>query len=236
MKVKAILLDIEGTTTSIRFVHEVLFPYARESLPAFVRAHAADAPIAELLEQARVEAGTPEASVDSIVDQLLQWIAEDKKVTSLKALQGHIWKSGYEGGDFTGHVYDDTPEYLAKWQDSGLDLYVYSSGSVQAQKLLFGYSDAGDLRPRFAGYFDTKVGHKREEASYRAISESIGSAPQDILFLSDISEELDAAAAAGMQTTQLVRDEHTVAGTSHRIARNFGEVKLQMQSTGEESK
>lgn len=234
MRVKAILLDIEGTTTSIRFVHEVLFPYAREALPAFVRAHAEDAPIAALLEQSRAEAGTPEANLEATIDQLLRWIAEDKKVTPLKALQGHIWKSGYESGDFTGHVYDDTPAYLSKWSESGIRLYVYSSGSVQAQKLLFGHSDAGDLCPLFSGYFDTKVGHKRDEASYRAISESIGLAAQDILFLSDITEELDAAASAGMQTTQLVRDEDTEAGTTHPIARDFSELRLQTQSRSEE--
>ncbi len=235
MQVKAILLDIEGTTTSIRFVHEVLFPYAREALPAFIRAHASEANIAALLEQARAEAGAPDASLEATIEQLVQWIAEDQKVTALKGLQGHIWKSGYESGDFWGHVYDDTSEYFAKWKFTGLGLYIYSSGSVQAQKLLFSFSDAGDLCPQLAGYFDTKIGHKREEASYIAISDSIGVPAQYILFLSDIVEELDAAAAAGMQTTQLVRDENTVAGTTHRTARNFSEVNLNTQSKNEES-
>ena len=226
MRPKAILLDIEGTTTSIQFVHKVLFPYAREALPKFVREHSEEPAIREILQQARTAAALPESSVEAIIDQLVKWIDEDQKVPALKTLQGHIWKSGYENADFTGHVYEDTPVYLRAWKDAGIDLYVYSSGSVQAQKLLFGHSDAGDLCPLFSGYFDTKTGHKREEASYRAIAESVGLPAQDILFLSDITEELSAAAAAGMQTTQLVRDEDTRAGDTHPVARDFSDVDL----------
>jgi enolase-phosphatase E1 len=215
-------------------VHDQLFPYAREALPAFVREHAEEAEIAALLQQVRIEAGMQEASLDAITGQLLQWIDEDKKVTPLKALQGLIWKSGYERGDFTGHVYADTPEYLRAWKSQGIALYVYSSGSVQAQKLLFAHSDAGDLCPLFSGYFDTRAGHKREEASYRAIAKSIGVPAQEILFLSDVVEELDAAAAAGMQTTQLVRDADTQAGKSHRVAHTFADVILDPQIPSEE--
>lgn len=230
----AILIDIEGTTTSIRFVHDQLFPYARQALPAFVREHAGEAEIAALLQQVRIELGMPDASLDAIIGQLLQWIDEDKKVTALKVLQGRIWKSGYEQGDFTGHVYADTPEYLRAWESRGIALYVYSSGSVQAQKLLFAHSDAGDLCPLFTGYFDTAIGHKREEASYRAIAEAIAVPAEEILFLSDAVEELDAAAAAGMQTTQLVRDAIAQTGASHRIAHSFADVILDPKIASEE--
>lgn len=229
MRPKAILLDIEGTTTSIEFVHEVLFPYARDSLPTFVRDHREEPPIAEILQAAREEACLPDSSTEVVIDQLLAWIDEDRKVGALKALQGHIWKSGYENADFTGHVYEDTPIYLRAWKQAGIRLYIYSSGSVQAQKLLFGFSDAGDLCPLLSGYFDTEVGPKRDQSSYKNITRSIALPTEDILFLSDVVEELEAAFAAGMQTTQLVRDENTVAGEVHAIARDFSEVKLGME-------
>ena len=226
MRPKAILLDIEGTTTSIQFVHRVLFPYAREALPRFVRQHCEEAAIKDLLQQARQEAGLQDSSTEQVIDQFLRWIDEDKKIGALKALQGRIWKSGYENGDFTGHVYEDTPIYLRAWKEAGIGLYVYSSGSVQAQKLLFGFSDAGDLCPLLSGYFDTTSGHKREEGSYRTIAKAIAVPAQEILFLSDVVEELAAASAAGMQTTQLVRDETTKAGDTHPVARDFSDVNL----------
>ncbi len=134
-----------------------------------------------------------------------------------------MWRHGYERGDFTGHVYDDAVDRLRRWSNKGIDLYVYSSGSVGAQKLLFGYSDAGDLRPLFKGYFDTRVGHKKEADSYQHIVEALGLPAGDILFLSDVAEELDAAAKAGMQTTQLVRQDDVVVGT-HSVAVDFNEV------------
>ncbi len=226
MSTKAILTDIEGTTSSIRFVHEVLFPYARKALAAFVREQGHDAAVAALLAEASAIAQVPESDTEATIAALLKWIDEDKKVPPLKALQGHIWKSGYESGAFHGHVYPDTAEYLARWKSNGIALYVYSSGSVQAQKLLFGHSEAGDLQPYFSGYFDTRVGHKREQDSYKAIADAISLPPQEVLFLSDIEEELDAAFAVGMRTTQLVRDQNTKAGMRHTIAANFSEVIL----------
>jgi enolase-phosphatase E1 len=225
MNISAVVTDIEGTTSSIAFVHEVLFPYASKMLPAFVRQHAQDANVAELIAATRQEAGEDSADTESVIDILLQWIREDRKATPLKALQGLIWKRGFEQADFTGHVYEDAARNLRAWHDNGIDLYVYSSGSVQAQQLLFGYSDAGDLRPLFKGYFDTRIGHKREVNSYRAIVDSIGVVPTKILFLSDIAEELDAARDAGMQTIQLVRDASTRTG-SHKIAQNFDDIHL----------
>ena len=225
MTVRVILTDIEGTTTSIDFVHQVLFPYASRMLPEFVRRHQHDDEVAEILQDARAAAGEPDASLDRLIETLQTWIAEDRKVTALKALQGHIWRHGYENGDFTGHVYEDAAACMRRWHADGISLYVYSSGSVAAQKLLFGHSDAGDLTPLFDGYFDTRIGHKREADSYRAIVAETGVEAGDILFLSDVAEELDAAAIAGLQTVQLVRDEQVEPGT-HRIAHDFAELEL----------
>jgi enolase-phosphatase E1 len=225
VNVKAILTDIEGTTSSIDFVHQVLFPYASEKLPAFVREHQYDDEIAAILSDARADAEAPDAKADELIEIMLRWIAEDRKVTALKALQGHIWKHGYQNGDFTGHMYDDAVRYLRSWARHGIALYVYSSGSVAAQKLLFGHSDAGDLTPLFAAYFDTRIGHKREPRAYESIASRIGLSAQDILFLSDVAEELDAAANAGMQTIQLVRDDDVIVGR-HPVAHDFGEIDL----------
>ena len=225
MTVKAIVTDIEGTTSSIDFVHQVLFPYASKHLPDFVRNNQADPAVMPILDAVRTEGGDTDADTDGVIEILLRWIDEDRKVTALKSLQGLIWKHGYESGDFTGHMYGDAVTNLRAWAAANIDLYVYSSGSVAAQKLLFGYSDAGDLTPLFRGYFDTNIGHKRQADSYRNILEDIGLPAAEILFLSDVAEELDAAAAAGMQTFQLVRDEKVVPG-SHRIAHDFDEVLL----------
>lgn len=225
MTVRAIVTDIEGTTSSIAFVHEVLFPYASERLPGYVRQYCDTPEVARLLSAVREEADAPDADIEAVIDILLAWIAEDRKATPLKTLQGMVWQHGYEQGDFTGHVYDDAVHQLREWAEAGIDLYVYSSGSVGAQKLLFHYSDAGDLRPLFRGYFDTEVGPKRRCKSYRTIISRIGIDPGMILFLSDVAEELDAAREAGMQTTQLVRDDDVVRG-DHPLARDFSEVMV----------
>lgn len=223
MTIKAIVTDIEGTTSSIDFVHQVLFPYAARELPGFVLSSHAHPDIATLLDEVRSSAREYDASIDRVVEILLEWINEDRKTTALKSLQGHVWRHGYERGDFTGHVYDDAVDRLRRWSNEGIDLYVYSSGSVGAQELLFGYSDAGDLRPLFKGYFDTQIGHKKEADSYLSIVNSLGWPAENILFLSDVAEELDAAAEAGMQTTQLVRQDDVVVG-AHRVAADFNEV------------
>jgi len=224
--IKAIVTDIEGTTSSIRFVHEVLFPYAREHLAEFVRTHVSDPGVAGQLREVSREAGR-ELDSEQAIAQLLQWIAEDKKVTPLKALQGMIWEAGYRDGSFTGHVYEDAVSRLRQWHAAGIRLYVYSSGSVAAQRLLFGHSDAGDLTPLFSGYFDTRIGHKREPDAYRAIVDELGLEAAEILFLSDIQEELDAAKEAGMQTCWLVRDAEGVdPHAAHPQARDFSAIPL----------
>jgi enolase-phosphatase E1 len=152
---------------------------------------------------------------------------QDRKVTPLKALQGMLWEAGYRRGDFTGHVYPDAALRLRRWHHAGIGLYVYSSGSVQAQRLLFGHSDAGDLTPLFSGYFDTTSGPKRAADSYRRIAARIGLPTAEILFLSDMIEELDAARAAGMRTMRLVRDRTPAANAPHPEVGDFSQIRLQ---------
>lgn len=225
--IKAIVTDIEGTTSSISFVKDVLFPYARKHLPAFVRLHRQDDAVNKLLKEVRAEAAHPDLDDEGIISQLIDWIDEDKKITPLKSLQGLIWLDGYRQGAFTGHIYTDAVEYLRQWHSQGYGLYIYSSGSVQAQKLLFGHSDAGDLTPLFSGYFDTHIGGKKETASYQRIADAIGLQANEILFLSDIREELDAASLAGLQTYWLVRDQVAVDPNAlHRQARDFSAIQI----------
>ena len=220
---RAILTDIEGTTSSIDFVHEILFPYAKSALPDFVRERRRDSGVAALLDEVRGAIGEPDANTERVIEALLGWIDEDRKSTPLKALQGLVWERGYRAGDFTGHVYADAARNLRRWHEAGLPIYVYSSGSTRAQELLFRHSDAGDLTPVFAGYFDTRIGAKREQHSYAAIAKDIGLPPGDILFLSDVAAELDAAAAADMRTIQLVRDDAIERGR-HRTVHDFDEI------------
>ena len=203
---RAILTDIEGTTSSISFVKDVLFPYARRALPGFVAERRDDPEVRRWLDVVATEHGSI-CSDDVIVETLQGWIEQDRKHTALKALQGMIWQAGYEDADFTAHIYPDAAPALREWHASGLPLYVYSSGSVPAQKLFFGHSDAGDLTPLISGWFDTEVGGKREATSYARIATEIGLDPADLLFLSDIVEELDAARDAGLQTVLVDRLE-----------------------------
>lgn len=205
--IRAIVTDIEGTTSDIRFVYNVLFPYARENLAAFIAAFQHREDVAQALSDLRDEIAQPQATVEDLITVLFGFMDEDRKSTALKVLQGMIWRDGYLNGSFTGHLYPDVLPALKAWHQAGIGLYVYSSGSVAAQKLLFGYSDEGDITSLFSGYFDTHVGAKRETDSYRNIAADIGLAPGELLFLSDIRQELDAAREAGWHTVQLVRDE-----------------------------
>ena len=201
---KTILTDIEGTTSSISFVKDVLFPYARRALPAFVAAHGDEPEVRRWLDAVAAELGGA-CQDDLIVETLQGWIDEDRKHTALKALQGMVWANGYGRADFTAHVYPDAPVALRRWHDAGFPLAVYSSGSVPAQKLLFGHTDAGDLSPLFSAWFDTEVGGKRDAGSYRTIVQRLGVPAGDVVFLSDVVEELDAARDAGLRTVLLDR-------------------------------
>lgn len=223
--IKAIVTDIEGTTSSLSFVKDVLFPYARAKLPEFVRQHQDEPHIKQLLADTRKEAGI-ELDTESSITQLIDWIDQDKKITPLKALQGLIWEAGYKQGDFKGHLYQDAIDNLKIWKNTDISLYVYSSGSILAQKLLFGHTDSGDLRPLFSGYFDTTIGGKKEANSYRKIAEEIGYPAHNILFLSDIIDELDAAKTAGFQTICLTRDHEPDVHAEHSQVGSFDDIKL----------
>ena len=205
------------------FVHDELFPYARQHIAEFVRHHAQDPAVGALLNDVCQEVGE-DLSLDGMIEQLQDWMKEDKKITPLKALQGMIWQEAYTDGAFTGHVYKDAVEHLKKWHAQGILLYVFSSGTVKAQQLLFGFSDAGDLTSLFQGYFDTRMGNKRENLAYHAIAKEIDLSTADILFLSDIKEELDAAKSTGMQTVWLLRDGEPDVSAVHQQVRDFSEI------------
>lgn len=216
----AVVTDIEGTTTRISFVHDVLFPYARARLPAFLDANGGDPDVGAVVEEVRrLAPGVAPLAT------LLDWMDNDAKLTPLKALQGLIWSEGYAAGALRGELYADVAPCLRAWHAAGVRLYVYSSGSEQAQRLLFGHTQDGDLTSLFSGFFDTRVGAKREAGSYRRIAAQAGSAPQDLLFLSDVGAELDAAAAAGWRTCQLLRlQDKTVPAPGHAQASTFDDV------------
>ena len=224
--IKAIVTDIEGTTSSLSFVKDVLFPYARANLADFVRHHKDEPQVSTLLEDAGKEAGA-NLSIEQSIDQLIEWLDDDKKVTPLKSLQGLIWEAGYRKGAFKGHIYPDTADNLKAWKAKGLDLYIYSSGSVHAQKLLFANTDYGDLTPLFSGYFDTHIGGKKERESYDKIAGQLGIPADQILFMSDIKEELDAAKAAGFATLWLTRDSTPDPHAEHRQVSSFDQVTFE---------
>jgi enolase-phosphatase E1 len=221
----AVLTDIEGTTSSIAFVKETLFPFAAEALEGFLAAHGAEPAVAAILAEVRAAAPGQDP-----VAALRGWMAADAKVTPLKALQGLIWHQGFAEGRLQGHLWPDVAACLRAWAAGGVALAVYSSGSAAAQRDLFGHTEAGDLTPLFRGFFDTRMGAKREAPSYVAIAAALGLPSGQVLFLSDVAEELDAATAAGMQACQLVRAaDGTLASGRHPaeadfpgVARRFG--------------
>lgn len=223
--IQFILTDIEGTTTSVSFVYDKLFPFFRENIQRLKNIqHLPE--VQEAFEQTKKSAFENEGiiltTVDQILDKLMEWSLEDKKITPLKTLQGIIWEVGYEAGEIKGHVYSDVSENLARWNSNGIRLGVFSSGSVVAQQLIFGYSEQGDLTSFFEFYFDTNTGGKREKETYLKISDKIRVEPAAILFLSDIKEELVAAKEAGYQTMQLVREGNEIGWNS--IATDFSEI------------
>lgn len=221
--IRAVLLDIEGTTTPIAFVHERLFAYARTHVRAFL-AHAshADSGIRGILDGLREEHAQdaargeapppwPDDSPD-VVGAYVDWLIDrDRKSGPLKALQGLIWEGGYASGTLKGEVYPDVPDALRRWTAAGIRVGIFSSGSVLAQRLLFKHSTAGDLTPFLSWHFDTAVGPKRDPESYRRIASHLAIPPDRILFVSDTQEELDAAQSAGFHTRKVTRDADTGA-------------------------
>jgi enolase-phosphatase E1 len=227
-RVQLILLDIEGTTTPVDFVYKTLFPYASRKLESFLRQHFQEQEtqslIAELLGQHRRDESdglappvwkhdSDEARLRSSITYAQWLMARDSKCPPLKALQGKIWREGYERRELRGEVYADVPRAFARWGRQGREICIYSSGSVLAQQLLFRSVGAGDLTPHISSFFDTRIGAKTESESYRKIAASLRRPPEELLFISDALKEIEAAQAAGMQTVLCVRD-----GSAPRIA------------------
>src|SRR6185295_20862 len=203
--VRAILLDIEGTTTPIAFVHDVLFSYAGEHVREFLDKNPATDDIALLREEHAVDVKEGR-NPPPLTAEYVEWlIALDRKSTGLKSLQGKIWRQGYESGALKSQVFEDVKPAFERWRERGLRISIFSSGSVLAQQLLFAHTEVGDLTPFIDSYFDTKIGKKGEAESYRRIAEIMGLEPDEILFVSDVVAELKAASEAGMKTSLSIR-------------------------------
>ena len=242
---RGVLLDIEGTVASIRFVYDVLFTYARTHLAEFLRDRGSDPQVRAACEQTvreAIDAGLISASdasassapeIDLVVTAAVKLMDTDAKVTGLKALQGLIWEGGFRAGELKAQLFADVPPALAAWRERGLDVRIYSSGSIAAQKLLFAHTTAGDLSALLRGYYDTTTGPKRAAESYRRIAADLGLPGGEILFLSDVVAELDAAAEAGLATALVVRPENPPrpAGHGHTIIHSLAEIEIGSPAT-----
>lgn len=222
VEIKAVVTDIEGTTSSLSFVKDILFPYAYKHMADYVWDHEKD--VVDILDAVRVEERNADLTTQEIIEILLRYMDEDRKITPLKALQGMIWEQGYEDGTLGGHIYEDAVRGLHRWKEMGLRLYIYSSGSIAAQRLLFAHTTSGDLTPLFSGYFDTTTGGKKETESYERIAAEIGLPASEILFLSDSTEEINAASAAGMNVVILDREKVLFDSLGHLVAHDFDEI------------
>jgi len=201
-----IVVDIEGTTSRSTYIHEVLFPYATQRFDSWLTAHADDPAVREILTQVGQEMAAVDPTHDQVVQALTDWVAEDRKVTPLKTLQGLIWQEGFDSGELVSDFYSDALDALRAWHDAGMPISVYSSGSVLAQRNWYAHSPIGDLTSWVSGYYDTaNAGPKRDASSYRAIAEAIGAEPATLLFCSDVVDELDAAHVAGWRVVRVRR-------------------------------
>jgi enolase-phosphatase E1 len=238
--VTAVLLDIEGTTTPIAFVHDVLFPFARARLDAWLTAAAGTPDFMAIAAQLDAEYRVDRASGAPVPDwpadagagpvasiaAYASWLMDrDRKSPGLKRLQGLIWEEGYQAGTLRGEVFPDVSRALQRWRAQGIDVAIYSSGSALAQRRLFESTPDGDLTSHLCGFFDTSVGAKRDPASYRRVAEALNRPPRHILFISDVQAELEAAEAAGLQAVLSVRPGNApVARASFVAIRSFDEV------------
>lgn len=209
-QVRGILLDIEGTTSCIAFVMDVMFPLARKELRGVLDQHFDRADVVAARQQMEIDAKRPLTTAEEVALEAYRLMDSDVKATGLKQLQGIVWDDAFVRGELVAHLYDDVPVALRTWNAAGLDVRIYSSGSIQAQKKFFGYSVAGDLLPLLKGHYDTTTGGKKEAASYTKIAEAMQLSPSEILFVSDVVAELDAARAAGMQTRLSMRPGNPV--------------------------
>lgn len=229
--IKAILTDIEGTTSSISFVHDVLFPYAYDKIDNFLSQNWHNPQVKPIvLEVAKLENLT-DYTPSEITTILRNWIKLDRKVTPLKDLQGILWQEGYKNGDYRSHIYQDAYEKLLFWHSQNIPIYIYSSGSVYAQKQFFAHSEYGDLLYLFFGFFDTNIGNKKESISYENIANSLDLNPHEIIFLSDVEAEVNSAFSVGMSTVWVIRDkklfqEKKAINSSHQIVNNFSLINI----------
>jgi len=224
---RAVILDIEGTTTPIAFVQDVLFPYAHARIAAVLQAHHTQPGVAALIREAADHLGKPTLDIQEAIAAFLEWSTADRKIRPLKELQGMIWKQGYHDGSLRSPIYPDVVPALREWQARGLHIYVYSSGSVEAQRLLFEYSGEGDLTGYFHGYFDTAIGPKIEPASYRRIQSILQERADQLLFLSDNAVEIATAHSAGWQAILVARESATAQVPAGAIA-SFLELRFQV--------
>ena len=224
--VRGILLDIEGTTTSIAFVHEVLFSYARAHAGDFLKdnqdSDEVRADVALLREEHASDKSNNLQPPEAITDYIDWLIDRDRKSTGLKSLQGKIWRQGYLDGSLKSQVFADVAPAFERWRAAGLKISIFSSGSVLAQQLLFAHTDAGDLTKFIDDYFDTNVGKKGEAESYRKIAVALNLQPSELLFISDVVAELEAAKEAGMTTLLSIRPGNSPQEWPHAI-RSFDE-------------
>jgi len=232
--IRAILLDIEGTTTPISFVHEVLFPYARKHLKGYIAQHSGAEDLLADLDQLRKERQadlTEGQQPPELIEPYVYWLIDrDRKSPGLKSVQGKIWKEGYSDGSLRSQVFEDVPSAIKRWREAGLSVNIFSSGSVLAQQLLFSHTEAGDLTNLIDQYFDTGVGKKIEAESYRRIATRLSVAPNEILFVSDVVSELDAAHEAGMRTALSVRPGNPESSHPHQhtVIENLNEITIDM--------
>ena len=239
---RGILLDVEGTTSSVSFVYDVMFPFVRRELERFLAERWGGADLESALDRLAQDAGaaslvtwceglSPDDCRARVRDEVHRLMDSDAKTTGLKQLQGLIWQAGFESGELKAHVYDDVPDALGAWNEHGRDVRVYSSGSILAQRLFFGHTTHGNLLNHFSGHYDTTIGPKKESASYSRIAADWGLAPSEILFASDVVAELDAARAAGMQTALCLRPGNApvAPGHGHPAIQSLADIAL-MQS------
>ena len=237
---KGILLDIEGTTSSVSFVYDEMFPFVRRELKTFLSQQWDDVDVQLACEQIAHDAGhqsltewcgeSASASdrMATVKTEVIRLMDADVKATGLKSLQGLVWRSGFASGELQAHVYDDVPPAIERWNAAGREVRIYSSGSVNAQLLFFGHTIHGDLLGHFSGHYDTMVGSKKEAESYREIAKAFGLDATEILFLSDVTAELDAARTAGMQTALCLRPGNAEVSDAngHDKLTDFAQVEL----------
>lgn len=233
MKIKAIVTDIEGTTSGNGFVHNVLSPYLLANLAKYVRGHQDERDLMRVLARLSTTTGIPRHDTRAMIELLEQWTRDEESYADLKVLQGMVLEKGYKQGLFQAHVYEDVPEVLQKWLQQERNIYAFSSESTKAQQLFFRFTEMGDLRLLFSGYFDSEMGEKRSSVAFKNICNAIALPPQSVMYLSDCKEELDLASEVGLQTCWIIRPqdmsldpERVRAKSPHQVVVSFDEIEL----------